>query len=168
MLKTIKLRCPNCGKVLLLMDMPNIESKIVTCSSCGKSERFTDYERMEEQQRGGATLLPGGNCGTVYIVDEATGKKYKLNVGVNGVGRDAKTSKADVRIMTNDCSLSRLHSYLTVSESPNGSIRCSIANAENKFPTFVNGVELVKDDVLPVTPQDKLTLASSNFHIEIV
>lgn len=154
---------------MLLMATPNIEKKRVTCSSCGKSEAFTDYELVSDVLNNSSdTVLPGGNRGTVYLVDDASGERYRLNIGVNCVGRNAKTSSADVRIFTDDFSISRMHSYFTVSESSNGALRCSISNAKNKFPTLVNGVELEDGDVLPVAPGDVITLASSKFYIEII
>ncbi len=168
MIKTIRLRCPHCGKQLLLMMIPNIESKRITCSSCGKNAMFREYEQVGSSVEEKRTVLPGsGSQGEVYLVDDATGRRYKLSVGANSVGRNASTCTADIKLETSDRSISRMHSYITVMLTAGGNVRCSISNAKNKYPTSVNGEEVVGDDIIVVGPGDTIALAGSKFHIDI-
>lgn len=167
-LETINVKCPNCGKRLIIRQTKNWAGKTLTCPSCGKGAFFEEFEKVETRQKlPGNTELPSQKVGTPVLIDDTTGNEYKLNVGVNSVGRDAKTCKADIRIVTSDFSISRMHAYISVYQTKSGSVRCGISNAENKFPTLVNGEKVEKDDVISIKPGDKITMAGSDFHIEI-
>lgn len=166
--ETIIVKCPNCGKKLFIKLVKNFTGQFLACPSCGKRTLFEEFERVEKVEKpNGNTELPGHKIGIPVLIDDTTGSEYKLNVGVNSVGRDAKSCNADIRIVTSDFSISRMHAYISVYKTQTGSVRCGISNAENKFPTLVNGVEVEKDDVISIKPGDKITMAGSDFHIEV-
>ena len=167
--ETIHIKCPNCGKKLILKNKTSqVAGKRLTCPACGKSSVFEEYESVDiEPQEGGRTEIRSNISGKAVLVDDATGREYQLNVGVNSVGRDARSCNADIRIVTEDFSISRMHAYISVFQAQGGSVRCGISNAQNKFPTKVNGVEVEQDDVISVMPGDRISMAGSDFHIEI-
>ena len=166
--ETIIVKCPNCGKKLFIKLVKNFSGQYLACPSCGKKTLFEEFERVEKVENADVrTKLPGQKAGAPVLIDDTTGSEYKLNVGVNSVGRDAKSCNADIRIVTSDFSISRMHTYISVYQTQAGSVRCGISNAENKFPTLVNGEKVEKDDVISIKPGDKITMAGSDFHIEI-
>lgn len=167
-METLTIKCPNCGKRLIVKPGKNPFGKTLICPSCGKASLFEEFERIVNVENPEVrTKLPEQKNGTPVLVDNATGKEYVLKAGVNSVGRDAKTCKADIKIETTDFSLSRMHSYISVYQTQSGNVRCGISNAENKFPTLVNGVEIEKDDVISIKPGDIITMAGSEFILEI-
>jgi hypothetical protein len=163
-MNVIILKCPVCGVKLKAVASPSLAGKIATCPKCGHKGAYESFKDNCETvvNKGWAT------SGKAYLVYDNTGAEYPLADGLNSVGRyAANSSKADIKIITTDSSLSRKHANITVNKVPDGQIICSISNAENKFKTFVNGIELENGDVLVVNPGDKIKMASSVFHIEI-
>ena len=166
--ETLHIKCPTCGKKLILHKKSQLAGKFITCPACGKGALFEDYESVDVNPRDeGNTEIRPQTSGKAVLVDDTTGREYRLNVGVNSVGRDARSCNADIRIVTEDFSVSRMHAYISVFQTQGGSVRCGISNAQNKFPTKVNGVEVEQDDVISVMPGDKISMAGSDFHIEI-
>lgn len=181
---TIKIKCPNCGKVLIVQDDPSNVSKNVICPVCKQKYPFSSFKSVTETQVEDRTKLSSTNNSedvTVinsssitkvigFLLDENSRRKYPLSDGSNLIGRQPKMSvaPADVAIITDDIGFSRKHFYIDVSKGLNGDVRHWAYNAENKNPTFINGKILEDGDKIIL--RDGYTISSSetvlSFHLD--
>ena len=167
----VKVKCPNCGKLLNVKEVPNLDKKYVRCSVCDEKRLFSEYRKVEEQvsqssddtelnyTNGKAkdsddTYVVGSDVtllnSSAYLVDIQTKKEYALKDGKNYVGRNANSTpaKVNVRIETTDRGFSRAHLGLEVIKMPDNVRKYKICNDDNKNFTFVNGEKLEKEDIL--------------------
>lgn len=167
----VKVKCPNCGKLLSVKEVPDLDKKIVRCSICGERRLFSEYRKVEEQasQSSDDTEInyPKGKAkgsddtyvvdsdvtllnNSAYLVDMQTKKEYALKDGKNFVGRKANSTpaKVNVRIETTDRGFSRAHLGIEVIKMPDNVRKYKICNDDNKHFTFVNGDKLEKEDIL--------------------
>jgi len=172
-----RIKCPKCGVVLDVTNSKNEAVKIITCPKC-KVKLEVKFQRQPEQKpleahtvygpqppvNNGATQLGGsqGNGGATQLGLKGEGgsiqrallsyndKSYPLEIGQNIVGRKAQTSTATIQIATTDRYMSRQHAAILVKRMPDGSLKCTLRNDQNKNQTLVNGQ--------PIENSDKITL----------
>lgn len=163
----IKIKCPDCGKILRLADKPNINNAVFTCPVCNGKHRVGDCPRMmnapkqsitsEETQYGTSQYSPSNAEETQiagatqaakigHLVDNY-GRSYQLSIGINTIGRKAYSSTASVQIDVNDRTMSRSHAIIEV-KNVGGQIMHILRNGANKNPSFLNGALLESSDQL--------------------
>lgn len=150
------------------MDDPSNLGKSVRCPVCKEKHRFVEFRIVKKEIPGVSKdndktdlgFLPSSSDKTElpeisnpysfkgYLLDTTRGKEYPLNMGINLIGRKTfKTpSFADIAIETSDMGFSRKHLYIDVSRDSEGKYRFVAYNAENKNPTFINGILIEKED----------------------
>lgn len=158
---TIKIKCPNCGKVLIVQDDPSNATKNVVCPVCKVKNPFSSFKNvipapiedkteLSKKQSDDKTVIRScmNNKGTGFLLDEYSRRKYPLSEGVNLIGRLPKQSVpvADIAIVTDDSGLSRKHLNIEVVRGMDGNVRHWVSNAENKNPTFINGRKMEDGD----------------------
>ncbi len=93
--------------------------------------------------------------------------KYPLHLGRNLVGRESKTSNADVQIPTDDFQMSREHAVINITKISNGSLRALIRNYKEGVCTVVKGMKLESTDKLVLTSGTEIKLGQTSvFYIE--
>lgn len=136
----IKIKCPNCGAVLVVKKVSGIEKVHVTCQACKKSSPFMAYKLMvppapsyesddstrpnlDESTRpavNGGTVLPKANyiLGKLVLQPPLSGS-YQLKPGKTVIGRQTSSSTADFKINTGDSRrMSREHIVIEVKKVP--------------------------------------------------
>lgn len=71
----LKIRCPHCGAVLAVKNIPNIETKSVTCPICKQKSPFVNYKvlpQAPQQQADPGTDLPQSQQSQVTGTGERT------------------------------------------------------------------------------------------------
>lgn len=183
----LKVKCPKCGKIFIIADQPGIDSKTFTCLVCQTrsligQNRFVPQQRQpsllgEETQYGpisgrGITSEDTqyaetlGKNGKETIVDslnklacliDNSGKNYRLNIGINTIGRKANSSTATVQIAVEDKYMSRNHAVVEV-RNVGGQIIYIVKNGANKNPSYLNGSLIGEKDQLILNDGDRLKL----------
>lgn len=174
----IKIKCPNCGAPLNIKEVPGIEDKIIHCPVCDENNPFSKFKPVVQKVHDDTQYVKKNSdedlttelntiqeitviTGNAYLVDRNTKKTYRLDEDVNYVGRKAASTppKVNVRIETSDMGFSRAHMCLEAVKQ--GNVRkYKIKNDENKNMTFVNGVELDKNDVVYLKDNDIIKSSS--------
>lgn len=158
----IQIKCPFCGAMLSVKNIPEIDKKNVTCPICKQTNRFVNYKLVIPNADGGAKL-PGNyaynpkrnfdtaaNDATQYgPINYTIGKLklqgtdicYQLKPGKNTVGRKSKNSSVDFQIDTGESKrMSRNHLVIdVVRENYKGYVHHVSLSKENVNPTTVNG-----------------------------
>lgn len=153
----LKIKCPNCGAVLTIKNMPELETKSIPCPVCKKTSRYTDYKTPSQARpssdtddatsTGDVTQLRGIKKQTIGKLENAESKQqYILTLGVNTIGRKAQSSNATVQIDTDDRCMSRIHSSIEVYKLKTGNYIHYFSNAQNKNATYVNSQLIVSGD----------------------
>lgn len=145
----IRIKCPVCGAVLGVRQMPQNMDKVVTCPNCQVANKFRDFKRFEPKPVDDSTQISADVKGFAgKLVDIATKREYPLQEGVNLVGRMTyKTPpKADIPIETEDRGFSREHFFVKVIKGRDGFYHHYVYNASNANPTFVNDAILEEGD----------------------
>ena len=175
-MNTIRIKCPVCGAILNAKDDPSNVRKSVTCPNCRERRKFTEFkvivpvdpspvdagqEPVADETQVVLRRRPESSPG--YLLDKATGQCYPIPAGEHFIGRKTSKSpsKADIAIETTDRGMSRLHLKVLCSLAQDGRYHVSVANAENKNPTLVNGERLVDGDVVGIKHGDILTLCET-------
>lgn len=175
-MNTIRIKCPVCGAILNAKDDPSNVRKSVTCPNCRERRKFTEFkvivpvdpspvdagqEPVADETQVVLRRRPESSPG--YLLDKATGQCYPIPAGEHFIGRKTSKSpsKADIAIETTDRGMSRLHLKILCSLAQDGRYHVSVANAENKNPTLVNGERLVDGDVVGIRHGDVLTLCET-------
>ena len=175
-MNTIQIKCPVCGAILNAKDDPSNVRKSVTCPNCRERRKFTEFkvivpvdpspvdagqEPVADETQVVLRRRPESSPG--YLLDKATGQCYPIPAGEHFIGRKTSKSpsKADIAIETTDRGMSRLHLKVLCSLAQDGRYHVSVANAENKNPTLVNGERLVDGDVVGIKHGDILTLCET-------
>lgn len=158
----IQIKCPFCGAVLSVKNIPGIESKNVTCPICKQTNKFVNYKPVtrdtdEESKGNGKNVFnPKKSYGnestdaTQYgPMNFTIGKlnllgsdiSYQLKPGKNEVGRKTKNSTVDFQIDTGESRrMSRNHLVIdVVKENYKGYVHYISLSKENVNPTTVNG-----------------------------
>lgn len=170
-MNTIKIKCPNCGAILLVQDNPSNQGKSVRCPACKDRHKFIEFKLIkpvfeEDKTCIGQSLpnedrtrLPNMPVSTIgYLVNETDNQKYSLVEGVNLIGRKTyqQAPLASVPIFTDDRGFSRKHMFIEVTKGADGIIRHFAYNAYNKNETKVNGSLLVEGDKVILHSGDRI------------
>ena len=158
----IQIKCPFCGAVLSVKNIPDIEKKNVTCPICKQTNRFVNY-RLVTPNADGVAKSPvnefhnskrgydtGSNDATQYgpmnftigkLKLQGTDISFQLKPGINEIGRKSKNSEVDFQIDTGESRrMSRKHLVVeVVKENYKGYVHYVSLSKENVNPTTVNG-----------------------------
>ena len=170
-MEKIKIKCPFCGKILIVADNPANAGKRLRCPACKEMSDFEDFKRVVEQKVSDETEVNLGSrtiSDGFSLTDKLTGKSYKLHQGRNLIGRMTYkgTPKADVPICTEDMGFSREHLNIEVVRGCDGIFHCYASNASNKNDTFINGELLSGDDKIGLESGDQIKSSTTTliFH----
>lgn len=166
-MEKIKIKCPFCGKILIVADNPDYAGKKLKCPVCKESSVFEDFKRVVEHKTSDETEVNSGpkvSSANFVLTDNLTGKCYKLRQGSNLIGRMTYKSapKADVPIYTDDLGFSREHLYIEIVKGCDGIFHCYASNASNKNDTFINGELLPEDDKIGLENGDQIKSSSTS------
>lgn len=94
------------------------------------------------------------------------GDSYPLAEGENTVGRQSKTSKANIQLPTDDQSMSREHVRIMVNRLKNGRIKAVISDMrgtdkQQQLPTRIDDEPLMPEDAFVLTHGDAITLGKT-------
>ena len=158
----IQIKCPFCGAVLSVKNIPDIDKKNVTCPICKQTNRFVNYKSVTPDNGRGAkeTGKNSFNSNRTYVNDsndatqygpmnftigrlrlQGTDICYQLKPGINEIGRMSKNSTVDFQIDTGESRrMSRKHLVVdVVKENYKGYVHYVSLSKENVNPTTVNG-----------------------------
>ncbi len=176
----IRIKCPTCGKILRLQDVPNINAASFTCPVCkekhvvGKCQRYveqpkptdssceeTQYESVPPSQSSGEEtrigFVPSVKIGTLA---DAMGRTYQLCMGINTIGRKAGSSTASVQIVTDDRTMSRSHAIIDISNAGGKAIHI-LRNGANKNPSYLNNSLIGLQDQLVLNNGDCIRMGNT-------
>ncbi len=170
----LRLKCHVCSAVLVVRNMPKIETKSIACPICKTTSKYEEYEICSNEtpkdddgprtQLAPITDYTAKKCIAIgklqHIDSEAL---YPLNLGINIIGRKSATSSADVQIETDDKTVSRLHIAIEVVELQSGGHKHYLSNANNKNTTMVNDHKVENDDKLILNSGDIIKMANVSF-----
>ncbi len=165
-MEKIKIKCPFCGKILIVADDPNNSGKKLRCPACKEASVYEDFKRVIEQKVSDKTEVDlGAKTSSAFfsLTDKLTGKSYKLHQGRNLIGRMTYKSapKADVPICTEDMGFSREHLNIEIVRGCDGIYHCYASNASNKNDTFINGELLPEGDKIGLENGDIIKSSST-------
>jgi phage FluMu protein Com len=184
-METIKIKCPNCGAILAVVDSPANVGKSVKCPVCKVSNLFSNFKSVrpkisEEEDRTNLgpnlcsedkTCLPELNKVEKigYLWDNSNNTRYNLKEGVNLIGRMTYQSApvATVPVKTDDRGFSRKHMNIEVVKGSDQVFRYYVYNAENKNPTTVNGVLIGTNDKIILHNGDLIKSSSTELVLKI-
>ena len=175
---TIRIKCPSCGAVLTVKDMPGLETKSVNCPVCKQRAPFTQYKKVDESDdhtqypdgvRGGSAHSGDSEKTKVdfnvnYTVGRLcvmpSGPTFQLKKGKNVIGRKASQSVADVQISTGESrKLSREHLTIDVNLVPGKGMRHYVSLYKQKVnKTFIGSVPLEYGDCIVLKHGDIIKL----------
>lgn len=160
----IKIICPVCGAVLMVRNIPGIETKNVTCPNCKKLSPFTKFKTVfeEEEKTRYANEEPKQQTPAQVKLGKinvpSLGMSFQLKLGKNLIGRKSPNSSSDIQL---ECSnrVSRNHLVIDVmGDAANGFSYGVSLYKENVNPTFINGTQLEFGDCLILNNGDKIGL----------
>lgn len=160
-MQTKRVKCPKCGVVLDVRNSQNEEIKQITCPSCKSSLRvkFSIHEESLEAQTYYApssktsdsckTQLVSNNSNTVNSASLLfNNQEYKLEDGLNIIGRKGSTSNVTIQIDTHDRYMSRMHCSIMISSLPDGTKKVVLSNYQNKNQTCVDNQRVEEGDAI--------------------
>lgn len=181
-METMKIKCPNCGAVLIVKKVPGMENKSVPCSVCKVTNPFVKFKEVKEQaydpedtelkkkksQKDDADEEDTDFEKEALLYDMSTQKRYLLKDGVNLVGRKTykKESVADIPIETEVKGFSRSHFYVEVMRY-GMDLKLKMYLAENKNETFVNSERIEKDEKIILQNGDLIKCSSLELKVII-
>lgn len=139
----IQLKCPHCGGEIQVAAAVGLEAKSAKCPLCQTTDTLGHF-------------LP--KCS--FKVDNDA---YQLRFGSQWVGRKKAGNDAEVQIEDSSMYMSKKHAMVE--------LRCTAAGIECTFeehgtnPTSVQGIELIKDDIVYLNINDCLTLGGKNMYL---
>lgn len=181
----IKIKCPCCGKILLVKNMAGIESKTVTCPVCHETSPFKAYRRVTDTGDGKEkTVYPEDRAGDMEKTVPVTGGNFVLGrlrvvgldippfllrPGRNVIGRAASSSSADIQIPAGENRrMSREHLVIEVKKiSGKGFVHYVSLCKEKQNATFLNEERIEFGDCLVLKDRDVLRLPDATLRFEI-
>lgn len=115
----MKIKCPNDGAILTIVQKSGVENAFLTCPVCKQRMRVKQFQRV-------ASELPTttdditevrsvGRYGSVgVLVDKSTGSTYALAPGRNIIGRKSSWSSAGIQLTCSGKRTSREHIVIEV------------------------------------------------------
>ena len=183
-METKRIKCPKCGVVLEVKNSKDEAVKLITCPKC-KVKLQVKFQPQPQQRpleahtvygpqtpvNNGETQLGGAAIGKSASTELATpkvqvqcallsynGESYPLEIGKNIVGRKATTSQATLQIATTDRYMSRQHAVVNVTRLPDGSLKCTLRNDQNKNQTLVDGQPIENGDEIRLIDGNRITM----------
>ncbi len=188
----IQIKCPFCGAVLSVKNMPDIESKNVPCPICKHKYPFVQFKRVQQSNSNDnpATEYPGEEEHTSYASGDRSRENtdlgqmnftlgklkilggsevYQLKPGRNIIGRRGKKSEANIQIDTGEKrSMSREHIVIDVKKVPGqGFVHYISLFKEKVNKTYIGNEPLVYGDCLILTHGAVIKLPDANLKFEI-
>ncbi len=177
--EVVRIKCPQCGAILKLGLIPDLEHKKVMCSKCNFKGMVAEFQRMEENK---PAPVPDPNLkpdrGTVInsatkmplvgkLRDEA-GMEYPLQFGLNTVGRNATTSSARIRIHDQSGRMSRNHLVIEVKMPVQESnlSKQTVTVAVSDIPPVIHTVRLAKQQVNKTYLNDMLMAFGFEYNLK--
>lgn len=186
----IQIKCPFDGAVLSLKNIPDIETKSITCPVCRHKYPFTQFKRVvktvnrddpgtDYPEREEDTSYACGNgsgtgadsmnltLGRVKICGTAI--SYQLRPGRNVIGRKGAKSGADFQIDTGENRfMSREHIVIEVKKLPSkGFVHYVSLFKEKVNKTSVGDEPLLFGDCIVLNHGDIIKLPDANLKFEI-
>jgi hypothetical protein len=151
-----KITCPSCHGILEVTNPKGEPIQMIKCPNpaCGA--------RLRVRFDNGETILaPKKSVATVPGYLTWNGHTFELKEGRNTVGRNSSKHEADIELLTDDRSVSRLHCLLEAMRLKSGRVKVVISDlrAAEKIsvkPTIVFDEGLDFED--PIAPEDILVL----------
>ena len=181
-METMKIKCPNCGAILIVKKVQGMESKSVPCSVCKVTNPFVKFTEVKEpaydpedtelkkkkSQKDDTDEEDTDFEKEALLYDMSTLKRYLLKDGLNLVGRKTykKESVADVPIETEVKGFSRSHFYVDVMRY-GADLKLKMYLAENKNETFVNSERIEKDEKIILQNGDLIKCSSLELKVII-
>lgn len=178
----MKIKCPNCGAILIVKKVQGMESKSVPCSVCKVTNPFVKFTEVKEpaydpedtelkkkkSQKDDTDEEDTDFEKEALLYDMSTLKRYLLKDGLNLVGRKTykKESVADVPIETEVKGFSRSHFYVDVMRY-GADLKLKMYLAENKNETFVNSERIEKDEKIILQNGDLIKCSSLELKVII-
>lgn len=158
----LTIRCIHCGAVLQVRNQAGIEKLSVACPNC--HEKFnvgegiksyqakavadseaTEYGPQKKAQDHEHTIIEKGTM-LGELLETGTGKRHKLKVGTNTIGRAAQSGAANIQVPDPTKKMSREHAIIEVTPMSDGSYRHFLRNWKNKNKTYVGNEVLEPDE----------------------
>ena len=189
----LKIKCPHCGAVLAVKNIPNIETKVVPCPICKQKSPFLNFKVLPQNnqpQVDPGTDLPEGMGGQprgnnpeltdydqngnvpsktpLFSVKVAGSPKgFLLREGRNVIGRKAQASQATIQIDTHGQKrMSREHIVINVTASPlMGYVHTVSLYKQQVNATMVNNQQLMFGDEVVLKSNDLIQLPDATLRI---
>ena len=150
-MESIRIKCPCCGAVLNVKNLPGIETKKVRCPLCKESSPFLSFQALSKPRKIEDSTKLSSNF-TISIgqlkIKDSQDAPYQLGLGKNVVGREAAGSSTHIQIPAKGAkSMSREHLIIEVKEIPGkGIVHYVSLYKEQVNPTKINGQQLEYGD----------------------
>lgn len=153
-----EINCPNCSHQLrVTFGNPQLDDHSKTVY--GGMQGVSSFSHHDDEALTQLSLASSSSERIgVLLWGEAS---FPLHLGRNLVGRESKSSNADIQIPTDDIQMSREHAIISVMRIANGSLRTLICNNKDCVTTFVNDMQLLADDEVVLRSGTNLTLGNT-------
>ena len=188
----ITIKCPSCGKVMQVADMPNINQKYATCVACKTRRLVGEYLRVQTAQQEENTQYPGsggakghaapgseetqtnlggqgGNTIIGRLTVAGTGQSFQLRPGRQVIGRQGSNPPLpDFGIATDNRRVSRQHIVVEVKKIPGkGYVHYASLFKERVNATYVGNTQLAFGDTVVLRHGDILRLPDTELRFEL-
>lgn len=166
----ISLKCPYCN-VGLKVDESKLPDGITAfkCPKCKQSipvsllsQPYTSHQYPINTE---TSLVHPVNTGLGKLVVLAgrlnEEQVFQLREGISVIGRNTAASKADIRIITADKSMSREHIRIDVKKNAKGGYKHYLSDNNSKNHTLYNSNYLKEGEVVILRDNDEIILGSS-------
>lgn len=175
--------CPNCGVILEVVNSKNEAVKQIFCPNCkidlqvrfdsppkqpldahtyyapkSQKDRDNNGETQLSRSKAGATILAPAPSKNISAKLVFKGVDYPLQMGRNVIGRKATTSQASIQIATTDRYMSRQHAVIHVSTLPDGTLKATFQNYQNKNDTTIDGQPIETGDEIRLVDGNSITM----------
>lgn len=171
-INTASFTCPVCkekhvvGKCQRLVEQPKPQQPVGEETQYGPT--ISRMGGSEETQYAGSGYFTNGEETQIYSTSQShigflvdnLGRKYRLCLGINTIGRKASTSSATVQIETTDRTMSRSHAVIEV-RNAGGQIMHILKNGANKNPSYHKGSIVGPSDQMILNNNDKVKFGST-------
>lgn len=150
-----RIKCPNCHGLLEVTNPKGETMLMITCPNpdCKAKMRvqFDTGETILAQSKKNETV-PG------YLTHQ--GHQYELKEGRNTIGRSSSKHDAQIELITDDKSMSRLHCLIEGVKLSNGRIKLIISDLRS--PEKIDKMPLYVEDE-PLAKEDRIVLADGDY-----
>lgn len=190
MANIIQIKCPFDGAILTVMHQPGLEYKNVTCPICKHTYPFTEFKRINTDQRFDETRTRYSKDNldehTVFKREEKkvqheenlilghlksryTHQNFQLRPGRNVIGRKSSKSNADFMLDTvSDRRMSREHILIEVKRIPDkGYVHYLSLFKEKTNPTYVGNEPIYFGDCIVLKDGDIIRLPGIELIFEL-